>query len=258
MIYLIILFLLLVVVLLGCTAVWPTPIPMTPTMTAVPTAVAPSPTAAMMSQCGTIRRTVQVLALGDSYTIGEDVAVADRWPNQLARQLQAKGVTVAAPQIIAKTGWTTAELQQGLETAVVSAPYDMVTLLIGVNNQYRGLAVADYQPEFVALLRQAVELAGGDAERVIVLSIPDWGVMPFAGRRNVAQIAAEIDAFNEVNRAETAVVGAHYVDVTAISRQATVDNGYIAGDGLHPSGAQYADWVAQVLPVACRILQAAN
>ena len=198
---------------------------------------------------------LRYLALGDSYTIGESVAEADRWPVQLVARLRAAGIPIAEPQIVAQTGWTTAELMVGIETAVFHPPYHLVTLLIGVNNQYRGRAQAEYREQFATLLQQAIQFAADDPQRVIVLSIPDWGVTPFAADRDRQQIGAEIDAFNAINRAETARAGAHYVDITSVSRQAKDRVAYTAVDNLHPSGQLYAAWVALVLPtarMACR------
>jgi lysophospholipase L1-like esterase len=131
----------------------------------------------------------------------------------------------------------------------------MVSLLIGVNNQYRGRDIQEYREGFVFLLNKAIEYAGGDAKRVIVFSIPDWGVTPFAAGRDGNQIAAEIDAFNQVNLEEAEKAGVHYVDVTPVSRLAKNDPALIAGDGLHPSGRMYAEWAASALPIALEILK---
>ncbi len=193
---------------------------------------------------------MRFLALGDSYTIGERVAEAERWPVQLAARLQEQGIRMAAPEIIAKTGWTTDELAAGIQAASPRGPYDLVSLLIGVNNQYRGRSQEEYRAQFADLLQQAIAFAGGDPARVMVLSIPDWGVTPFAARLDAAAIAAEIDAFNAINRAEAEQAGVWYVDVTAVSRQATTDPSLIADDGLHPSGKMYTAWVELALPVA--------
>jgi lysophospholipase L1-like esterase len=175
------------------------------------------------------------LALGDSYTIGEGVTPEERWPNQLR---------IGEPEIIARTGWTTGELSAAIDAASLQSPYDLVTLLIGVNNQYRGRGVEEYRREFAALLRRAIELAGGKPSRVIVVSIPDWGVTPFAAGRDRAAIAREIDSFNAVNRAEAWRAGARYADITPISRQKPE---LVASDGLHPSGAMYAEWARAIL-----------
>jgi lysophospholipase L1-like esterase len=195
------------------------------------------------------------LALGDSYTIGEGVAPDERWPLQLVARLRAEGIGIGEPRIVATTGWTTDELSAAMETADFTPPYALVTLLIGVNNQYRGRGVDEYRAQFRDLLQRAIQLAGGIAAHVIVASIPDWGVTPFAARegRDAAAVAREIDAFNAIASAEAAGAGAARIDVTAISR-APESRQELVGDGLHPSGAQYARWVEAVLPVARVIL----
>jgi lysophospholipase L1-like esterase len=187
------------------------------------------------------------LALGDSYTIGESVAVADRWPNQLARTLRAKGLAIADPEIIAKTGWTTDELSSAIDATKPHGPYSLVTLLIGVNNQYRGRDAEQYQKEFAALLQRAIGFAGGDAKRVVVVSIPDWGVTPFAASRDRAKIGVEIDHFNAIAAEETKRAGAKYADITPVSRKNPT---LVAPDGLHPSAAMYAQWVTIISPQA--------
>jgi len=195
------------------------------------------------------------LALGDSYTIGESVAEADRWPNQLVRALRAGKTIVADPEIIAKTGWTTDELSAAIDAAKPHGPYSLVTLLIGVNNQYRGRDAEQYRKEFVALLHRAIGFAGGDAKRVIVVSIPDWGATPFAEGRDRAKIGAEIDRFNALAREEAMRAGAHFADVTPVSRHASTDPTLVAPDGLHPSAKMYAQWVSVILPQAEGALQ---
>jgi len=185
------------------------------------------------------------LALGDSYTIGESVDASERFPVQLARTLK-----LGEPRIIAKTGWTTDELNAAIDAANVTETYDLVTLLIGVNNQYRGRDAEQYRGEFAALLRRAIGFAGGDAQKVIVVSIPDWGVTPFAEGRDRAKIASEIDRYNAINREETQRAGARYVDITPISRGN--DTALVAADGLHPSGKQYGQWVKLIAREAQR------
>ncbi len=198
---------------------------------------------------------MRFLALGDSYTIGESVAANERWCAQLARILRENGIALDDPQIIAATGWTTDELNAGIERAKISGTYDLVSLLIGVNNQYRGRDLANYRAEFAALLQRAIAFAGGKPARVLVLSIPDWGVTPFARGRDRAKIAAEIDAFNAVNREETMRAGGQYVDITPESRGAASDAALIASDGLHPSGKMYGEWARLTLPVARGMMQ---
>jgi lysophospholipase L1-like esterase len=196
------------------------------------------------------------LALGDSYTIGEGVAAAERWPAQLAQALRARGLTVAEPEIVARTGWTTDELAAAMDAHAFRPPYDLVTLLIGVNNQYRGRDLANYRAEFGALLERAIALAGGRAERVIVVSIPDWGVTRFGREsgRDRARIAHELDAYNAANAEIAAARHVHYVDVTALSRAGGDDPALLVADGLHPAAAMYARWTRAILPVAAEIL----
>jgi len=195
------------------------------------------------------------LALGDSYTTGEGVAPGECWPVQLAARLRGEGVDIADPHIVATTGWTADELAAAMDTAAFTPPYALVTLLIGVNNQYRGRSLEEYRVQFRALLPCAIGLAGGHATHVIVVSIPDWGVTPFAMRESCdgARIAHGIDAFNLIASAEAAKAGAHWSDVTSISRGAE-SRGQLVDDGLHPSGAQYARWAEAILPVARKIL----
>ena len=199
--------------------------------------------------------TLGFLALGDSYTIGEGAPPGERWPVQLAARLRGEGVDVADPNIVATTGWTTDELAAAIEAADVTPPYGLVTLLIGVNDQYRRRSLGEYRAQFRRLLQRAVELAGGNPAHVIVVSIPDWSTTPFAARegRDAARVAREIDAFNAAARAATAHERAHWVDVTTISR-GVGSRDELVGDGLHPSGAQYARWTEAILPVARRIL----
>ena len=201
---------------------------------------------------------IRYLALGDSYTIGESVESGERWPNQLASLMEASpefaGGRVEV-SIIARTGWTTQELWDGIQSQTLEPPYDLVSLLIGVNNQYRGYDIHEYREQFVFLLNKAIEYAGGDPKQVIVLSIPDWGVTPFAQGRDTGQVAEEINAFNVINKQETEKAGAHYVDITPISRQAVNHASLVAPDGLHPSGKMYAQWAQLVLPVVLKKLK---
>jgi lysophospholipase L1-like esterase len=198
------------------------------------------------------------LALGDSYTIGESVAEAERWPVRLAALLRERGIAVGAPEIVATTGWTVRELGHGIDQAAPRGPYDLVTLLIGVNDQYRRGDPDTYRADFAAMLRRAIGFAGGRAGRVVVLSIPDWGVTPFAARsgRDRETIGAEIDRFNQINREETAKAGARYVDVTPESRHAAADPALTAPDGLHPSGVMYEAWARLAVAAAQAALRA--
>lgn len=186
------------------------------------------------------------LALGDSYTIGEQVPAEENFPNQVWTMMNHDSIHLQKPRIIATTGWTADELEAGIKTANDADPlkpsYDFVSLLIGVNNQYRGRSVENYMSEFEELLKKAVRFAGGKAERVVVLSIPDWGVTPFAEGRDRKQIAKEIDACNAANKAISEKYHIHYIYITDWTREAASDNTLLAADGLHPSGKEYRRW----------------
>lgn len=197
---------------------------------------------------------VRYLALGDSYTIGEKVPEKGRWPNQLAALLEGEGTKIDVT-IIARTGWTVDELWQGIQDNPPEGTYDLVTLLIGVNDQYRGYPLDGYRDDFRFMLGKAIEYAGGDPKKVVVLSIPDWGFTPFAATRDTEPISQQIDEFNAVNLEETKSAGAHYVDVTIISRMGMDDFDLITGDRLHPSAKMYTMWAEKVLPVVREILQ---
>lgn len=195
------------------------------------------------------------LALGDSYTIGESVAEDERFPEQLKSKMQGINIFINELDIVAKTGWTTDELMNEIKTADLLEKYDLVTLLIGVNNQYRGRDTANYRSEFLQCLDTAIHKAQNDPNKVIVISIPDWGATPFAEGQDSDKIAEEIDAFNQINFEEAQKAGVHYVDVTAISRKAQAEPKLVASDGLHPSGEMYAHWVKAIFPVAFEILK---
>jgi lysophospholipase L1-like esterase len=201
---------------------------------------------------------LRFLALGDSYTIGESVDPSERWPELLVASLRERGLAFADPLFVAQTGWTTAELIAGIQQAGVQGKFDLVSLQIGVNNQYRGEDTGIYRCEFRTLIEWAVAFAAGNAGRVVVLSIPDWGVTPFADGRDGEQISREIDAFNEINRQETEQFGAKYVDVTGQSRMAAQEPSLIAVDGLHPSAKMYAAWVNLALPAVVSMLDGAS
>jgi lysophospholipase L1-like esterase len=195
------------------------------------------------------------LALGDSYTIGEGVAEVDRWPSQLAARLRTAGIAVGEPRIVAKTSWTTDELLAAIQTEGINGKFALVTLLAGVNDQFRAFGAARYQASFDRLLRTALGFAKLPSD-LIVLSIPDWSVTPFAAGRDRSAIANEIDAFNDVNRTAAASAGARYVDVTLSSRRATDNAVLIAADGLHPSATMYSMWVDLLVPVSLGVLGA--
>ena len=191
---------------------------------------------------------VRLLALGDSYTIGESVAESERWPLQLAELLRKEGFKLEAPAIIARTGWTSGELLAAINSARPTGVFEVVSLQIGVNNQFRGLDEQQYVRELDELLELAIEFAGGDPSRVVVLSIPDWGVTPFAAGRDRAGIASEIDRFNHLKHDRANRRGCHFVNVTPLSREAADDPSLLAADGLHPSGKMYARWCELALP----------
>jgi lysophospholipase L1-like esterase len=184
------------------------------------------------------------LALGDSYTIGEAVEQEESFPFQLTKLLSDGGDEFEQPKVIAKTGWTTDELRHAIQQEQITETFDLVTLLIGVNNQYRGYSQETYRAEFAELLETAISFAAGKKENVYVVSIPDWGVTEFAKNsgRDLQAISDEIDTFNRINRQETEVRNVTYVDLTPGSRQAIKKQNLIAGDGLHPSGKMYAEW----------------
>lgn len=187
------------------------------------------------------------LALGDSYTIGESVSVQERFPAQTISLLKTSGISFSAPTYIAQTGWTTADLQSAITASTLKPRYDVVSLLIGVNDQYRGLDTAGYRIRFTQLLQKAVQLAGNQANHVFVVSIPDYGVTPFGG--GSARISKEIDEFNAINKQVTLANNIVYVDITPTSKQAATDQSLTANDGLHPSGKQYGLWAAKLAEV---------
>lgn len=200
---------------------------------------------------------LRYLALGDSYTIGEGVPADGRWPHQLAAALRAEGIDLEDPRTIAATGWTTDELEAAIDAAAPRGPFDFASLLVGVNNQYRGRGVDDYATQFAALLGRAIAFAGERPGRVLVLSIPDWGVTPFAAAsgRDVAAIARELDAYNDAARRVCAARAVAFVDITPTSRERGAEPRMLADDGLHPSATLYAEWTRLALPVARRLLQ---
>jgi len=199
---------------------------------------------------------MEILCLGDSYTIGEQVETQYNFPYQLVKLLRAKGYDFEDPLIIAKTGWTTDELQSAIVEAGIERKFDFVTLLIGVNNQYRGRSVAEYILEFEGLLVQGLRFAGDNQRKVIVISIPDWGVTPFAKlpkddgtNFNQSIIATEIDAYNDANKMIAEKYGVHYVEITEGTRKGSSQPDLITTDGLHPSGKEYAIWAQKIFSI---------
>jgi lysophospholipase L1-like esterase len=189
---------------------------------------------------------MKYLALGDSYTIGESVAEAERWPNQLVDSLTRRGWHIDKPMIIATTGWRTDNLKNAMTIAKLKPEYDLVSLLIGVNNQYQGKSSKEYATEFEELLKTAIHLAKGKKDRVFVVSIPDYGFTPY-GKPKQGSITKAIDEFNEINARITYKYGVQYFDITEISRDGLKDTSLVATDGLHPSGKMYSYWVELIV-----------
>lgn len=205
---------------------------------------------------GTINKNHEMsyLALGDSYTIGESVPLESNFPYQLSARLRGSGLDVATPVIIAKTGWTTSELQSAIKTAGLKQKFNLVTLLIGVNNQYRGESLIVYREEFRALLQTAIDFADGKETGVFVMSIPDWGATPYGmnSGRDRQVIGIEIDKFNVLNREETLAAGVNYTDITPASRRAFSDQELVAADGLHYSEKMHSEWAASLAPLVIK------
>jgi len=189
---------------------------------------------------------IKFLALGDSYTIGERVVENLRWPNQLSDSLSKKGFQIERPKIIATTGWRTDDLRKAIDAADLKEEYSLVSLLIGVNNQYQGRSAEQYSPEFKELLITAIKLAKGKRENVFVVSIPDYGYTPF-GKPKQSEISKAIDQFNEVNQSIASEMGVKYIAITEISRLGLDQPDLVAEDGLHPSGKMYAMWTEKIL-----------
>ena len=199
--------------------------------------------------CQTNSELQSYLALGDSYTIGESVPENQRWPAQLTKLLSEKNIHISLPRIIAKTGWTAHELKTEINNSKLDYPYDWVSLLIGVNNQYQGKSLKEFKEHFEILLSDAITFTGNNKEQVFVVSIPDWGVMPFSKNLDKEKIAKEIDDFNQVIYEVCVFKGVHFVDITPISRSAKNRKDFIAKDSLYPSGIQYTAWVQKIIPL---------
>lgn len=195
------------------------------------------------------------LALGDSYTIGESVPQDQSYPYQLAAALAAESLPVDTPKIIAVTGWTTDNLINAIaQSGITDKKFDFVTLLIGVNDQYQGLSQDNYKTKFTEVLNTAIKFAGGNINRVFVISIPDWGVTPFGGGRDNV-IGPEIDQFNAINKAISMKAQVNYLDITPVSRQAATNPSLVAVDGLHPSAEMYKIWVTMLEPIVAAQLK---
>lgn len=198
---------------------------------------------------------IRYLALGDSYTIGESVSQDVRWPVQLVDKLQEDSYGVAAPVIIAKTGWTTDELQTAIKDADLNTDFDMVSLSIGVNNQYRGYPIDQYIKEFESLLKQAISFASEDARKVFVISIPNYGVTPFGMKKGETRIRQELLRYDSIADSISSLYDVHFINITPISEKAKRDLSYVAKDQLHPSGKQYTEWVNLIFPQVKSILK---
>lgn len=209
----------------------------------------------LTTSCNTLvgmqNQTFSYLALGDSYTIGEAVDEKDKWPAQLVERLKEDDIKVLAPRIIAQTGWTTDDLLGAIEKASIQESYDMVSLLIGVNNQYRGYPIDQYKKEFEKLLTLAVQFAGDNAQGVFVVSIPDYGVTPFVKEKggDPVNIASELDEYNKIAKEICETRGVSFTSITAGSKMAKEDETLVAKDGLHPSGKMYTQWVDRIYQV---------
>ncbi|HSZ26154.1 MAG TPA: SGNH/GDSL hydrolase family protein [Cytophagaceae bacterium] len=196
---------------------------------------------------------ISYLALGDSYTIAECEVSANSYPNQLVNKIRKSGISVKSITTIARTGWRTDDLKNAILKAALKDTFDMVSLLIGVNNQYQGKSLEEYKIQFQDLLETAIVLAKGRKDKVFVVSIPDYGVTPF-GKANEHAISGKIDLFNNVNREITLKVGVRYFDITPISREAKEDKSLICTDLLHPSSKMYARWVEHIFPEVLLLL----
>jgi len=200
----------------------------------------------MFGQQITLDKEIHMLALGDSYTIGESVSIDQRWPHQFTDELKKIGKDVHRPDYIATTGWTTGDLLTGIASSLNrEKDYNLVSILIGVNNQYQGLDISLYEPELRNIIDQAIQIAGKDTARIIMISIPDYAFTPFG--KGDKSISSEIDSYNEIGRRVAQEYGILWVDITGISRKGIEETALIAGDGLHPSGEQYLEWVRKII-----------
>jgi lysophospholipase L1-like esterase len=194
----------------------------------------------------TLDREVRMLGLGDSYTIGESVDMNQRWPHQFTDELRKIGKDAHLPDYIATTGWTTRDLLTGIASSLNrEKDYNLVSILIGVNNQYQGLDITIYEPQLRNIIDQAIQITGKDTASVFMISIPDYAFTPFGkGDKNISN---EINAYNEINRRVATEYGIVWIDITPISRRGLEEPSLVAGDGLHPSGEQYREWVEKII-----------
>ena len=195
------------------------------------------------------------LALGDSYTIGEQVNISDSFPYQTVQLLRQAGINFYAPEIIATTGWTTNQLISAMDKNILLPGYDFVTVLIGVNNQYQGKSVEEFRLHFRAILEAEIQKDNGVSKHVIVLSIPDWGVTPFANKQSTEKIRVEIDMYNFICQAEAEYFQTHYIDITQDQRADGNNEAFLAPDQLHPSSKEYAKWARKLADEMMAILK---
>lgn len=226
-----------------------------PSTTGNDTASQVKDTSGAKDSSNTSAKNFRYLALGDSYTIGQSVAETERYPNQLQAVLLKDSIRITDLSIIAQTGWTTYNLLNGLQSTPPTGTYDLVTLLIGVNNQYQGLSLSQYSTEFTSLIEKCKQYAGFDITKIVVISIPDYSVVPFAYYSDTAKIRRELQDFNKVNKDITTQQGIKYVDVFALSQEARYNKTLVARDSLHFSGLEYAKWTNLLLPIAKTILK---
>jgi len=192
------------------------------------------------------QESVRYLALGDSYTIGESVPAAENFPAQLFKAMKDKGTPVSSYKIIARTGWTTGNLKAAIQASSYKDTFNLVSLLIGVNNQYQGKSIEEYKTEFIELANRAIQYAGGEKKNVFIVSIPDYGYTPF-GKNNQQKISAEVATFNKVNKQVSDSLGLKYYNITPISQRGLSEPDLVAGDGLHPSAKMYEEWVELIM-----------
>ncbi len=199
------------------------------------------------------KNTSKFLALGDSYTIGQSVEISERWPVQFLKELKINTSAIDTLQIIAQTGWRVDQLKEAMNSSNLEPPYGLVSLLIGVNNQFQGQNANDFRPEFIEILEKSLKLVENRTERLFVVSIPDWGASPYGLGTDRTKVSKEIDEFNSVVKEESEKRGLRYFDITAISRRALIDKTLIASDELHPSGKMYKLWVDKMIPVISKV-----
>lgn len=199
--------------------------------------------------------TKSYLALGDSYTIGQSVAQNERFPAQTVSLLKQHGINMNDPVYIAQTGWTTANLQSAIANQNPPSTFDVVSLLIGVNDQYQGMDTSGYALRFTQLLEKVIQLAGGKKSNVFVLSIPDYSATPFVATGNKSKVTMEIDWFNAINKRITTSFNVSYTDITPSTREATTNTALVANDNLHPSGLEYKKWAEMLAPKMRAVLK---